>query len=78
VESRLGVPVMGWQLAARVATLNRDEASSKGRWTFDGVVELTPRLRFEGPGHSAWEPDLVVQRIGHYLRTGPPAWNPYD
>ena len=48
------------------------------RWIFDGVSALTPALHLDGPEDSDLEPDDVRARIEHALRTGVPAWNPYD
>lgn len=51
-----------------------------GRWRFDGVGALTPRLRWDGTAPSSLDPEVVLERLRRYLdeRAGlPPAWNPY-
>jgi hypothetical protein len=57
--------------------LNRDETTG-GRWVFDGVEQITPRLHFEGSPHTSQPLDAIVTKIEHHLRTGQPAWDPYD
>jgi len=57
--------------------LNRQERS-KGRWVFDGVDRITPRLHLEGSASTSIPPPTIVERVEQYLRIGPPAWNPYD
>lgn len=56
--------------------LNRDETGG-GRWTFDGVEQITPRLHLEGGVPTSLPVDEIVTRIEHHLRTGVPAWDPY-
>ena len=48
----------------------------QGRWVFDGVDAITPRLYFDGAA-TALAADHVVSRMEHGLRTGAAAWNPY-
>jgi Family of unknown function (DUF6687) len=55
--------------------LSTDE--QQGRWVFEGVDAITPRLYFDGAA-TALAPDHVVSRMEHALRTGAAAWNPYD
>jgi hypothetical protein len=57
--------------------LNREEAA-QGRWVFDGVDRITPRLHLEGAPTTTIALDSIVRRVEHCLRTGAPAWNPYD
>jgi hypothetical protein len=57
--------------------LNREEASA-GRWVFDGVDRITPRLHFEGTSTTTIASGSIVRRVEHHLRTGAPAWDPYD
>jgi hypothetical protein len=64
-------------LAALADELDLEETSG-GRWVFDGVGEITPRLHLEGSPATSIAPDAIVARVEHHLRTGPPAWNPYD
>jgi hypothetical protein len=49
-----------------------------GHWTFDGVDAITPRLHLDGKDESSIPIDLILQKLEHHLRTGPPAWDPYD
>lgn len=57
--------------------LNQDE-DAVGRWVFDGVDQITPRLHFEGSAGTSIPVEDIVKRVEHHLRTGRPAWNPYD
>lgn len=57
--------------------LNREETSG-GRWVFDGVDEITPRLHLDGSPGTSISPDAIVALVEQHLRSGPPAWNPYD
>jgi hypothetical protein len=63
-------------LAPLAEELNREERTN-GRWVFDGVEAITPRLHFSGPGASSIPAGVVEDRLEHHLRTGPPAWNPF-
>jgi hypothetical protein len=56
--------------------LNEEETAG-GRWVFDGVDEITPKLHLEGSADTSWPLDAVVKRVQHHLRTGRPAWDPY-
>jgi hypothetical protein len=79
----------GWvQLASRkpaarvdlspLADELNDQETSGGRWVFDGVDQITPKLHLEGGAASSLPIDVIVARVQHHLRTGAPAWNPYD
>ena len=57
--------------------LNHEE-SAGGRWVFDGVDEITPRLHLEGGAETSIPVEAIVKRIEHHLQTGRPAWNPFD
>ena len=57
------------------AELTAQETS--GRWLFDGVDRITPRLFFDGSGTSL-PVDNVVVRMMQALRTGSPLRNPYE
>lgn len=57
--------------------LNLEERSS-GRWEFDGVDAITPRLHLAGSPASSIPPETIRARLEHSLRTGPAAWDPYD
>ena len=62
-------------LAPLAAELTAEEAA--GRWVFDGVDHITPRLYHDGPGTSLPVED-VVARMTQALRVGGAAWNPYE
>ena len=64
-------------LSELASELNRDE-TTEGRWVFDGVEQITPRLHLEGSAHTSVPLDAIVKRVEHHLRTGRPAWDPYD
>jgi hypothetical protein len=64
-------------LSGLAEELNREEGT-EGRWIFDGVDQITPRLHLEGSSRTSIPLDTIVTRVEHQLRTGPPAWNPYD
>ena len=57
--------------------LNHEEGA-EGRWVFDGVDQITPRLHLEGSAETSIPAETIVKRVEHHLRTGRPAWNPYD
>lgn len=57
--------------------LNQEEGP-EGRWVFDGVDQITPRLHLDGSAESSIPVEAVMKRVVHHLRTGRPAWNPYD
>jgi hypothetical protein len=64
-------------LADCARELNREETSG-GRWVFDGVDQITPRLHLDGSAATSMPVDAVVRRLEHHLRTGQPTWDPYD
>lgn len=64
-------------LAPLVKELN-DEEHSGGRWIFDGVDRITPRLYLEGSASTSIPPETILSRIEQHLRTSRPAWDPYD
>ena len=57
--------------------LNHEERA-EGRWVFDGVDEITPRLHLEGCVETSIPVESIVKRVEYHLRTGRPAWDPYD
>jgi hypothetical protein len=59
------------------AELNQEETSG-GRWVFDGVDRITPRLHLDGSPETSLSSDTVRQRLEHHLAVGPPSWDPYD
>jgi hypothetical protein len=62
-------------LAPLAAELTAEEAA--GRWIFDGVDQITPRLYLDPPRTSMPVED-VVSRMTEALRVGAAAWNPYE
>jgi hypothetical protein len=70
-------PLPRVDLSPVAAELNQSE-SSGGKWIFDGVDKITPRLHVEGSLETSLSPELIRARIGEHLRTKPAAWNPYD
>jgi hypothetical protein len=54
------------------------EETSEGRWVFDGVERITPRLHLEGSSTTSLSPDTIRRRLEQHLATGALAWNPYD
>ena len=57
--------------------LNEDE-TSQGRWVFDGVDRITPRLHLEGSYTTSLSAAVVRERLERHLSKGPAAWDPYD
>jgi hypothetical protein len=70
-------PAARVDLSGLAVELNLEEAAG-GRWVFDGVDQITPRLHLEGSGATSIPVDAIVRRVEHHLRSGPPAWDPYD
>jgi hypothetical protein len=64
-------------LSALADELNLEEGT-EGRWIFDGVDRITPRLHLEGSSGTSIPLETIVGRVEHHLRTGRPAWDPYD
>jgi len=64
-------------LSDLASELNREETTG-GRWVFDGVDRITPRLHLEGSATTSVPLDAIVRRVEHHLRTGRSAWDPYD
>jgi hypothetical protein len=64
-------------LAELATELTREETTG-GRWVFDGVDRITPRLHLEGSEATSVPLDDLVRRVEHHLRTGRAAWDPYD
>ncbi len=49
-----------------------------GQWLFEGVNEVAPRLRHQGSCRSSVSADTFMERLVDWLRTQPPAWDPYN
>ena len=69
-------PALRVDLSQLADELNLEETTG-GRWVFDGVEQITPKLHLEGSVATSIPPDSIVSRVEHHLRSGPPAWNPY-
>jgi Family of unknown function (DUF6687) len=70
-------PALRVDLSGLANELNQEEKGA-GRWVFDGVDQITPRFYFDGTSTTSIPLDRIVSRVEQVLRTGPPAWNPYD
>ena len=70
-------PALRVDLTNLAAELNQLE-QSHGRWVFDGVDQITPRLHLEGSLNTSISPDVILLRVEEHLRVGVPAWDPYD
>lgn len=57
--------------------LNQNE-TSEGHWVFDGVERITPWLHLEGNSATSIAAENILKRLEKHLKTGAPAWNPYD
>ena len=68
-------PALRVDLTALAAELTREDRAD-GRWRFEGVEHITPRLYREGRP-STLTPEDVRRRLEAALRVGAPAWDPY-
>jgi hypothetical protein len=64
-------------LSAMAAELNQEETSG-GRWIFDGVDRITPKLHLQGSSSTSLSPASIQTRLEKHLSTGAPAWDPHD
>ena len=64
-------------LAPLAAELNQQETAG-GRWIFEGVDKITPKLRLDGSPTSSIDIESIRKALERHLQTGTPAWNPYD
>ena len=55
-----------------------DLETSGGRWIFEGVEKITPKLALTGAATTSIEPEEIRRLLEAHLRSGTPAWNPYD
>ena len=69
-------PALRVDLTALADELTREDGAG-GRWRFEGVEHIAPRMFREG-GPSALTPEDVRRRLEAALRAGTPAWNPYE
>ena len=67
-------PALRVDLTNLAAELNQLE-QSQGRWVFDGVDQITPRLHLEGSLNTSISPDVILLRVEEHLRVGAPAWD---
>ena len=47
-----------------------DQESSGGRWVFEGVEQITPKLGLTGAEESQIAPEEFVKQITTFLRSG--------
>ena len=69
-------PALRVDLTALADELTREDGAD-GRWRFEGVEHIAPRMFREG-GPSALTPEDIRRRLEAALRAGTPAWNPYE
>jgi hypothetical protein len=69
-------PALRIDLTPLVEKLNRKESS--GNWIFEEVDSISPRLYRTGDGTSIVRFDNFIELLEHELRSGVPAWDPYD
>ena len=69
-------PALRVDLTSLAGELTREDGGD-GRWCFEGVEHITPRLYREG-GPSTLTPEDIRRRLEAALRAGAPAWNPYE
>lgn len=76
VQYRSRHPRARVDLSVLVDELN--DLEPEGRWVFDGVQALTPRLRLEGASESTISPLDFIEMVSRHLATASPAWDPYS
>jgi hypothetical protein len=69
-------PALRIDLTSLVAQLTREDG--KAKWVFEGVDQISPRLYREGQERNVLSSERVVSLLEHELRSGVPAWDPYD
>ena len=70
-------PLPRVDLGPLVDVLNEAEQSG-GQWQADGVEEITPRMYLVDAAASSLSEQDFTERLVHALRTGEPAWDPFD
>jgi hypothetical protein len=70
-------PAARVDLAPLANELNELETSG-GRWMFEGVEKITPKLTLTGVPTTSIKPEEIRRLLEAHLRSGAPAWNPYD
>ncbi len=63
-------------LTALAARLNTTE-SSRGRWEFEGVNEVAPRLHLRGAHETTIDIETFIEELVQHLNAEPAAWDPY-
>jgi hypothetical protein len=69
-------PAMRIDLSALAGQLTHEDA--KSNWIFEGADQISPRLYRAGEGTSAISFERFIELLERELRSGVPAWNPYD
>jgi hypothetical protein len=64
-------------LNSLAAALNQQETSG-GRWKFDGVDRITPRLHLEDSASTSLSVGDFERQLKRHLAEGKAAWDPYD
>ncbi len=62
---------------SRLADKLTDQEAAGGRWEFEGVNEVAPRLRLVGSCRSSIPESDFLAQLSATLQAGPAAWNPY-
>ncbi len=57
--------------------LNTQEEGG-GRWIFDGVDQIDPKLHLQGATTTSIDPESIISKLCDHLHTGPVAWDPAD
>jgi hypothetical protein len=70
-------PAARVDLSALAEELNAEEING-GKWQFDGVDEITPRLRIAGNHETSISPETIRRKVEQHLKTAPAAWDAYD
>lgn len=70
-------PMPRVDLSGLANELNSEEPADAD-WVFDGVDKITPKLRKRGGSATSIPHETILQKIEYHLRTGLPAWDPYD
>lgn len=69
-------PLLRVDLAGLAERLTDQEAAG-GRWEFEGVNEVAPRLRLAGSCRSSISETEFLEQLCAELKSGPTAWDPY-
>jgi hypothetical protein len=70
-------PATRVDLAPLARALNEQETSG-AHWRFEGVDKITPKLMTADGATTAIAHDKILTLLQEHLRSGEPAWNPYD